>query len=670
MKKTVYLLTSLLLLTGCFPDERNNFMVSDTFGLTAREDIVDASVHHGVFHVGLSKSGIGQTTATLQVNDNAQECQTVLDAFNKTNETSFKMVPKELVTFDKTRFSFTEKEALQDLTISWDSQEVAKFIGDSRDYVIPILIESDDLKITDGRSFRLIRLIRSQVNVLQKTISRTINRKKVEPDADGVQPELQENLFLDVELDYPIKNVGISYSVIVDNSLIPAFNQTQEELTFEAAPEGLVTITTPNAVIPESGKSAIFSLVFDKSLLMEDGALKPFPNYVIPIRLATEKASATMSGKDFDLQGLAYDNTVTYVTVLYEELKKGTTITREWGKYASTSGAWSSYISGFTAGADRNVTLDDEYIYIAETNSTKNLWAISLSDPGTYKKLPVGTVLNEGTFYVSCPRIIKNTDSSINGGKDLLVVSNMHTGGDPKLYVYDKGIGEDPSVINMTTWASRRLGDTFTWWGTWQDGMLLFKDFNSTQGTVTFKTAGKTTGTLFLKGRIAAPAVTGAGAYFPFPDDIRKGVSSNRGGTTAWLTSTTKDLFNLDGADNAPTLTALSGYYADTAFRFFELGDKRYIAYTRQVSSTDGRLFILEGEPTDTWEQILQTRKVVYHAAIQNESEQEGIDETPSPVASTHSGMDLDVYVKGDEAYVAVVKQSVGLSLFKMSYSD
>ena len=222
----------------------------------------------------------------------------------------------------------------------------------------------------------------------------------------------------------------------------------------------------------------------------------------------------------------------------------------------------------------------------------------------------------------------------------------------------------------MTTWASRRLGDTFTWWGTWQDGMLLFKDFNSTQGTVTFKTAGKTTGTLFLKGRIAAPAVTGAGAYFPFPDDIRKGVSSNRGGTTAWLTSTTKDLFNLDGADNAPTLTALSGYYADTAFRFFELGDKRYIAYTRQVSSTDGRLFILEGELTDTWEQILQTRKVVYHAAIQNESEQEGIDETPSPVASTHSGMDLDVYVKGDEAYVAVVKQSVGLSLFKMSYSD
>ena len=455
MKKTAYLITSLLILSGCFHDERNNFMVSDSFGLTGREDVMNASVHHGGMNVGISKSGIGQSAATLQVITDAQQCKTALDAFNKENETAFQMAPENLYSFDRTSFSFTEKDALQEVSVSWDPEEMAAFVGESQQYVIPVLIESKDLDVNPKRNFRLIRLIRSQVSVLQKTVSRTINRKKVEPDADGVQPEMEETLILDVEIDTPVKNVGISYPVIVDNSLIPAFNESQEELSFEAAPEGLVTIKTPSAVIPESGKSATFSLVFDKNLLMEGGELKPFPNYVIPIRLDTENASATMNGKEFQLKGLSYGNTVAYVTILYEELKKGTTITREWGKYASASGAWSSYITGFTAGADRNVTLDGEYIYIAETNTTKNLWAISLSSPETYKKLPVGTVLDEGTFYVSCPRIIKNTDASINGGKDLLVVSNMHTGGDPKLYVYDKGIGEDPSVINMTTWASQ-----------------------------------------------------------------------------------------------------------------------------------------------------------------------------------------------------------------------
>ena len=61
---------------------------------------------------------------------------------------------------------------------------------------------------------------------------------------------------------------------------------------------------------------------------------------------------------------------------------------------------------------------------------------------------------------------------------------------------------------------------------------------------------------------------------------------------------------------------------------------------------------------------------MVYHAAIQNESEQDGIDETPSPMNSGNSGMDLDVRIKGNEAYIAVIKQNVGLSLFKMTYND
>ena len=343
----------------------------------------------------------------------------------------------------------------------------------------------------------------------------------------------------------------------------------------------------------------------------------------------------------------------------------GLKVQRVWGKYSTADASWNEYFGG-TPNADRNVAMDDDYIYIAETNKTKNLWAISCTDPSVVKKLPVGTVKDAGTFFLSCPRVIKNTDANINGGKDVLVVSNMIEG-DPTLYVYDNGLESDPAVFGVTTWASRRLGDTFTAWGSLQSGMLFFKDFNSTAGTVTFKLTGKFSG-LWLQGRLAAPAVTGAGAYFPFPDNINAGPCTVRGGSKEqqWMCHSSKDLFTLEGADGTPTLTLMSGYYTDAAFRFFEFNGKRYIAYTRQVSSTDGRLIIIEGAAGESWEDILNRRTVIYKAAIQVNEEMKD-DYVESPKASGNSGMDLDVRVVGEDAYIVVVKQNVGLSLFKMS---
>jgi hypothetical protein len=339
-------------------------------------------------------------------------------------------------------------------------------------------------------------------------------------------------------------------------------------------------------------------------------------------------------------------------------------ITREWGKFSTTDASWNAYFGG-TAGSDRNVALDDDWIFVAETNQTKNLWAISLTNPSQVRKLPVGTVKDEGIFYLSCPRMLKNGDASINGGKDVLAVSNMAEG-DPTLYIYDKGTNEDPSVLNMTTWASRRLGDTFTAWGSLQEGTLFFKDFNSAQGTVTFLLSGKTTGTLYLRGRVVAPPATGAGAYFPFPEIINAGPCTTRGGKDSWICHASKDLYSLEGADNNPTLIPLSGYYADAAFRFIEFNGKRYIAYSRQVSGADGRLIVIEGKANESWETILENRTVIYQAAIQENSEMQE-DYNESPRSSGNSGMDLDARQVGGDVYIAVVKQNVGLSLFKMS---
>ena len=659
MKKTIIWLAAVLLLTGCIRDERDNFMVPDSFGINADDLLEETSVHTGNYVLGISKSGKGQASGKVSIS----LAETALPDYNEAHETDFKAVLPSLVSFDQEMLDFSVEDVTRTFTISWDPELMAQFIAEDTRYVIPLRIQSQDLTVNEGRELVLLHLNRSGVSVPQTNVSRVVEAKDVEPGPGGEQPELQETLILDVNLKPNVKYLGLSFPVCVDNSLIDSYNQAHQT-SYVPAPDGLVTLLDNDAVIEEGALGGNFRVLLDKSVLMKDGKLGEFPDYLIPVRLQREKLTASLNGEDFDLKGLSYGNLVTYISFSYYAPPPGLSVIRMWGKYSTETASWSDYLGDFTAGADRNVALDDNYIYIAETNTSKNLWAISLQDPGIYKRLPVGTVADEGTFYLSCPRIIPNTSADINGGKDVLAVSNMNAG-DPKLYVYADGIDADPRVIKMSTWASRRLGDTFTFWGSMQGGILFFKDFSSPDGTVTFKLNGLNA--MWLVGRIVAPAAAGAGAYFPFPDNINQGVSSVRGGETAWLTTASKDLYTLEGVDKEPTLAALSGYFADTAFRFFEFDGKRYIAYTRQVSPSDGRLFILEGEAGQSWSGMLEKRNVIYQAAIQNDTDEEGLDDTPSPKASGNSGMDLDVRIAGNEVYIAVVKQNVGLSLFRMS---
>ena len=665
---------ALLLCAGCIKDDRNHFMVDDTLTLTAESAVQESSVHTGAYTFGVAKSGKGQSAARATVSaDGTAAALSAYNAAQKSLDSRFvelEAIPSHLFTVEGGDLSWEASDFVKEVKVTWDPAAVAEHIGARENCVIALGVASDDLTV--GQGLMLIRLTRSELSLTQTVLSRVIESSKVEPGEDGTQPELKENFIFDVELSHAVKNVGVSCPVVIDNSLIAAFNATQEE-TYVAAPAGLFSLESASVSIPEGGKSATFRGILDKSKLLVDGKLQEFPNYVIPVRVDAASLSATLSGKDFELKGLSHGNLVAYITLTYKQSHSGVLeITREWGRYSTAAASWNEYYGG-TANTDRNVALDNEYIYIAETNTSKNLWAISIYDPTQVKKLPVGTVKDNGTFYVSCPRVIPNSDPAINGGKPVLCVSNMSMDGDADsnppttwLYVYDKGISQDPTAIGLKTWTSRRLGDTFTLWGSFQDGILFFKDMSSTAGTVTFPMAGRLTGNLNLQGRLAAPAVAGAGAYFPFPDNINKGVGTTRGGEKSWLITASKDLKTLVGADNAPALKELNGYYVDTAFRFFEYQGKRYIAYTRQVNTADGRLFILDGELTDSWESILETRHVVYQAAIQEEAEMQD-EYHGSPRYSGNSGMDLDVREINGDVYIAVVKQNVGLSLFRMT---
>ena len=670
MKKILFTIVAALSVVACIPDDRNNFMVDDSLGLTAAAVVQEASVHPGFFAIGVSKNGVGQSAAsvTVSIDNNA------LTEYNAQKGTSFQSVPLEYLTLENPNLDFSKEDVVKEATLKWNATNLAGFIGDATDYVIPIRLESktNDVKVAKGKDFILVNLYKSSVAVSKTGVTKVIDRFKVEPDKEGKMPLMTERIVLDLVIDHPINGVGVTLPLTIDNSLVEEFNKTQES-PYSAAPKGLVTLTNDSAVIAEGKQSGSFTLVVDKKLLTdEEGKLKPFNNYVIPVKADKSKLASTRYGKEMELGGLGFGNLVTYICINYLEIKPGIYVSRVWGEYSTSDASWNSYYKG-TAGSDRNVAMDDDNIYIAEFNSTKNLWAIDVKNPKTVKKLPVGTVEAAGLsgIYLACPRVIPNTDNDVNGGKDVLVVSNLSTSV-LKMYFYSDGIDKDPTVVDFNIWTDRRLGDTFSFWGTLQSGMFYFKDFDDATALMTFKQSGKVSGANSLQGRFVMPNVGGGKVahYTPFPEDKNAGLYGFRDKVNSYYVTFNADSWTATGG-NETTSTQYDETYQNCAFQLISYNDKRYVAYTSQLGVSDGRLIILEGAATDAWQDIVTAHNVIYEAAIQNDTElfggplQDAVD--LSPKASTHSGMDLSVRQIGDDVYIAVVKQNVGLSLFRMT---
>ena len=471
MKKTLSILAVTLLLAGCFKDDRNNFMVPDGFGISATNILQDASVHTGKYKLGINKSGKGQSSGTVSIKlDNE-----ALAEYNEANGTDYKAVLPSLVSFDKQTISYDVTDAAKILTISWDPEIMAQFISMNTKYVIPIHIESQDLKVNEGRDLVLIHMTRSAVSVPQTGVSRVL-----EGNVPIAEEDLHEDLILDVTLSPAVKSLGISFPVCIDNSLIESYNQAHET-SFTEAPEGLVELTDEKAVIKEGALGGSFRIKLNKSVLCQGGVPVEFPDYLIPVRLQKENLEATMGGEEFTLKGISYGNMVTYISFTYYAPPAGLSIMRKWGKYSLENASWNSYFGG-VADADRNFTMDDTYIYVPETSLTDaTIWRIDIQHPENVSKVAAPSNPT-GYFKQTAVRMMDPGTTNMNGGKPMLIASNMvmTDGGDMlKLYIYDKGTDTAPSEWIMDeTNLGRRLGDIFTTHGTFKDGGFFFKDWN------------------------------------------------------------------------------------------------------------------------------------------------------------------------------------------------
>ena len=626
MKTRLLILASLILLSsGCMKDDRLNFMVDDSFGLTAREAIVEASIHTGSFSVGIAKNGIGSSAASVEIISGADDDKAALDAYNKANGTFFKALPAYLYEFSDSKLEYSEKEVVKEVSISWDAKLVSQMMESGDDYVIPLCISSGKLNVNSEHSFLIVHLNRSTLAVEQVRQVRSIEGKAVEADDSGKVPELKETITLDLSLDHPIKNVGMTLPVAVDNGLVAAFNEKEED-EWVAAPDGLVSIVNQSVSIPEGSSSATFQVVLDKGKLpFKDGKLQVFPNYVVPVAVNADAIKATMSGEEFDLKGLGLGNTVTYICVSYA-MNGISVVVREWGRYSKGT-AWYSDLDGFSSGADRTIAMDDNYVYIAHSSGTAGLYALNRSNGSFAKKL----------------------DVSLD-------------------FLHDNKGGADD-------W--RRYGDLFTVEGTWQNGKLWFLTWHD-------GTYGKMLGFHIVNGTVVNPEDP-EDYYIPSDKAGIKDVVRYPGWDNFLVTRNGRgNIYSVGapgangwiGLDDQKEMPALSLAYG---FNFFDFHGEDYIAFMQLdgENAVRGKLVIMDNKaesPAQFPDQL--------DWFAENRTPGEGEDlaeglryfpiqdpedfEAKSSITASHSVGDCTVRYIGGSTYIAVLMQGCGLSLFQL----
>lgn len=326
----------------------------------------------------------------------------------------------------------------------------------------------------------------------------------------------------------------------------------------------------------------------------------------------------------------------------------------------------------FGGGQDRNMTMDSEYVYVAQAAGGNGaIKAISIADPTQVKDVKVTTYtpagLDNGTHAISCVRMLPNTDASVNGGKPVLVASNLTTGdGTEKLivYVWSNGIDADPDYFVIDS-GVRRLGDKFTVKGTYQAGELHFFDFNDGNTVIRVNMKDGVAGLwgtpelAYATGRFAIPVagVSNIGECTIHPDATFDGDGNP---SAALLTTNAVNGFFTQEAGNAyaasawgtdPKLTQTYGY------NFFEHNGKDYIAYVKVAGDrASAALNVIEDvNGAADFKGTLEAQTGLFTAPVNGTGN------------AGHGLGDCATAVVDGVRYIAVMGQNIGISLYKLN---
>lgn len=359
------------------------------------------------------------------------------------------------------------------------------------------------------------------------------------------------------------------------------------------------------------------------------------------------------------------------------DVTKTVKLTKIWGNYGVAGVAgWPAYVSG-AEDLDtklRNACFDDDYVYIPKTDATSSdnsnfdeasIFMFNVSD-GKYAGKVQRTTDPDymagtwaSTFPVSCARVMKNTDPSINSGKDILICTNLGDGQNVRLYAWENGINNQPRLL--TNFANgRRFGDRISIEGTYQNGRVWYRSYSA--GMTAYIKLSSTYSDGFngshawnwveALGTTASDDGDAMTEYTSFSEGSYGIVSSNSG----------KGIYLLNGTTIESTY---AGYKRCFGWHAFTFEGTDYLAYLDMSGGTNLPIVtILEGK-SDSLESLkatLDNKKIAARASIAT-SEQN--DFSTTGVYATSNVGDCQVRFIGGNPYVLGMTRG-GIALFKV----
>lgn len=638
-------------------DDRNNFLPDDSFGFNnkAGENVLTLPLYGGSHQINVIKSGKGLNEGVVNITTSNLD----LRNYNEQYGVEFSPLPddQDLYSFSTQSLAFGYEDVTKPVTVSWDIAKVASFMEQepANQYCIPVVLRSEGLEVNEGRHIFILNLVTSTVTAEQTLLSRTYEWES-EP--------VSETMDITVRIDKAIPGIDLTLDFEVDNDLIAAYNQANGT-DYEAAPEGLVSFGADPVIKAGEGYVLYPVTINTEALADENGLVKSNWNgYVVPVKL---------SGMSVD--GVKVNNGLTYIVVKGLEPIPPQLFTRQWGIFATSS--TNPWQATFGLSDARNITMDDEYIYVPQSaGGDPVLKAVSIADPAQVKNVNVSGIAG-GTHTLSCVRMIPNTDPAVNGGKDILSACCLSLGEGSHLnfYVWLNGIDNAPA-ISIVEDSGRRLGDKYIVLGSWNNGEVYLKDYNTGNIVRYAMVDGRigewpgADGLAYARGRFdynasVLDAAGCIGSAYVYPGTPKAG-SDIPAGFLVTSTASAHFLGNVSG--NVFASTADLGMPLTHGYNFFTDAKTglKYIAYVGvEASQAQGSVRViadLAGTP-DGFLGALQSHKVVFEAPVQD-----AMDATVvSPCPATHSTGDCVVREINGETYMAVMIQNIGISVFKMN---
>ena len=352
--------------------------------------------------------------------------------------------------------------------------------------------------------------------------------------------------------------------------------------------------------------------------------------------------------------------------------EKKVKVEKLWSKISTADANWMAGFGG-KAGSDFNIAIDDTNVYVAEFGGTKKIWAINIarstSDNLSATPLDDQYIKSEGfdgSIFTSCARVIKKND-----GTPVLLVSNLSTGAYGWLYAYENGIDKAPVAYKLDQYsAGRRLGDTFSVYGTYEKAMLIFASHGEgTNGFVTFQLPGNANNVCGLWNRYGITLNAAFEGYWPFPGDLTHGMFGKRiaggdGYRSQFMTidATEQQLWDTSSAAFTATTTGLDWLanaqnFSGVAYNYITFNGKRYVIWgsNTNYSGAKATLMIKEASTDTDWKTILNTDGLFYSDVLEG-----------TVATGWKGGLDVAAFETNDAVYIAINKANTGIAVYKM----